>query len=171
MKISYIRWIGLTALQLVLLSGCASYPPQSNVYYVVPCSTPGAIPSGTPRAAISVPSITMPPADAGSASGATPAPPNAIAEANSSDPPVCVAVAGVGRAASTARYYPYGYPRRYGPGYYSGPFYGSFGFTYLSGGHFGGGHFGGGHFGGRHIGGGHLGGGHIGGGHFSEEHH
>ena len=164
MKVFRIRWIGLSALPFVLLAGCASYPSPRYAYYVVPCSTPGAIPSRMPSAAISVPSSTMPPADAGSASGAAPAPPNATPEAgaNSSDSPVCVAVTGGRRAVSAARYYPYRYPRRFGPGYYFGPFYGSFGFTYFSGGH---------HFGGRYIGGGHLRGGHIGGGHLGGGHH
>ena len=164
MKIYRIRWIGLTALQLILLAGCASYPPPSRAYYVVPCSTPGAIPSETPSGAISAPLSSVQPDDAGSANSAAPVPPSAPAgaEPNSTDP-VCVVAAG-------GRNYRYNYargygPGYYGPGYYSRPFYGSFGFSYFGGSHFGGGHHGVRHFSGRHFGGGHVGGGHFGGGH------
>ena len=157
MKIYRSRWIGLTALQLVLLAGCASYSPPSRAYYVVPCSTPGAILSGTPSGAISAPLSSVQPDDAGSANSAAPVPPSAPAgaEPNSTDP-VCVVAAG-------GRNYSYNYARGYGPGYYSGPFYGSFGFSYFGGSHFGGGHHGVRHLGGRHFGGRHFGAGHFGG--------
>ncbi len=119
-------------------------PRPTYVYVVAPCDAPGAVP-------------------------AAPLNPSAGASAE----PICVVpvlndARAAARLAAYARSYAYvdpAYDYAWPYGYYTRPFYGSFGLSIVGGGHHGGGHFAGGHSGFGHSSFGHTGGGHSGGGH------
>jgi hypothetical protein len=140
-KFVHVLLMGTAALAApaVAVAQPAGAVPPPFVYYVVPCGSPGAI--------VVTPAL-PPPAD-----------PALPAEA------VCVVPVATGAGPPVRpRYSSYAYDP-WGPGYYSRPFYGSFGLSIFSGGHYGGGHFGGAQSSFGHGGGGHFGGGHAGGGH------
>ena len=156
--LAHIIKLSLGPATLLVLGGCATYPPpsQSYAYFVVPCTTPGAFRAEPVNMAPQVGSPPGVPPAAATQPGAGPSPAGAA--------PTCLIAAPMSRAGYARGYYGgggYYDPYYYRYGGYGAPFYEPIGIGLHGGGHGYGGHGGFGHGGGGHGGGGH-GGGHPG---------
>lgn len=135
--------IALTPVLVVVTGACATYPRgvSPQVFYEVPCDTPGAFRADLRPAD---PAVAYPP---GAAAPSAPRSAQAVARPPGAQP-LCLAQAEVVPRRYARRAYRY-YNDSWWP--YRSRSYLGFGIGF---GHFGGGHFGGGHHGGGHHGGG-----------------